>query len=155
MHAEASARHLRVHFAARILRPMKAEERSYIIGIVDDDRRVLESVGNLLESAGYDKRLFESGEAFLRGDAIEGVDALISDIRMPGMDGIELLQRVGTRRPQLPTILITASGLADLTAIRGTNYRGTFRKPIDAPALIETIAAALRSCADERRGNSR
>lgn len=124
---------------------MKTEERTYIIGIVDDDRRVLESVGNLLESAGYDKRLFDSGEAFLQGDAIGGVDALISDVRMPGMGGIELLQRVGTERPQLPTFLITASGLVDLSAVQGTNYRGTFRKPIDARALIETIAAALRS----------
>lgn len=123
---------------------MNTERRPYIIGIVDDDRRILESVGNLFESAGYDVRRFASGEAFLQGDAIEGVDALISDIRMPGMNGIELLQRVSSKRPQLPVILITGGDL-DLAEIQGANYRGVFCKPIDATGLIETIAAALKT----------
>lgn len=123
---------------------MSTAQRPYLIGVADDDRRVLESVGNLLESSGYEVRLFDSGEEFLRSDAIEGVDALICDIRMPGMDGIEVLRRVGLRRPQLPVILITACGDVEPTALRGTNYRGTFRKPIDAAALIETIAESLK-----------
>lgn len=124
---------------------MNSEHQPYVIGIVDDDRRVLESVGNLFESAGYDVRRFDSGEAFLQGDAIEGVDALISDIRMPGMNGLELLQRVSIKRPQLPVILITACGDVAVTAVQGANYRGIFCKPVDVSALIDTIAAALKS----------
>jgi len=123
---------------------MNTEGRPYMIGIVDDDRRVLESVGNLLESTGYDVHLFDSGEAFLDADVIGRIDALICDIRMPGMDGITLVQRVGMERPHLPVMLITACSDVDLTAIRGVNYRGIFRKPIDAAALIEAIAASLK-----------
>src|SRR6185437_16955695 len=124
--------------------PMNSPEWPYIIGIVDDDPRVLASLGNLLESTGYGVRLFDSGKAFLHAGAIDGIDALVCDIRMPGMDGIALLQRVGSKRPQLPIVLITACSDVDLSAIRGTNYRGLFRKPIDAAALIETLAVALK-----------
>lgn len=134
-----------MRFLVRILGSMNTEERAYIIGIVDDDRRVVESLGNLLESAGYCVRLFESGEVFLQTDGMNGIDALVCDIRMPGVDGIELLRRVGLKRPQLPVILITACGDIDLSKIRGTNYRGTFCKPIDATAFIEAIASALKS----------
>lgn len=123
---------------------MKTAERVYIIGIVDDDRRVLESLGNLLESAGYGVRLFDSGEAFLRSNGLGGIDILICDIRMSGVDGIQLLERVGISRPKLPVILITACSDVDLSGVRGANYRGTFRKPIDAAALIEAIGSALR-----------
>jgi len=123
---------------------MNHEDRAHVIGIVDDDRRVVESIGNLLESAGYGIRLYDSGEAFLQAGAMKDIDLLVCDIRMPGMDGIELLRRVGLERPQLPVILITACSELDLTRIRGTNHRGIFRKPIDGTALIEAIEAALK-----------
>src|SRR5690242_1394125 len=122
---------------------MNMEARAYVVGIVDDDQRVLESVGNLVESAGHSVRLFDSGEAFLQDDAMNGIDVLICDIRMPGMDGVELLRRVGIERPQLPVILITACSDVDLTRVRMSHNGGIFRKPIDAAALIEAIASVL------------
>jgi len=124
---------------------MKIEERPYVIAIADDDQRVLESLGELLESAGYSVRLFNSAEAFLRANAVNEIHALISDIRMPGVDGIELQQRVAAMRPELPVILITARSDVDLGAIRGSNNRGVFRKPVDAAELIKTLEAALKS----------
>jgi len=124
---------------------MNTEERACVIGIVDDDRRVVESVWNLLESAGYDVRLFDSGEGFLQAGAINDIDLLICDIRMPGMDGTELLRRLARERPRLPVILITACSDLDLTRIQGSNNRGVFRKPIDGTALIEAISAAIAS----------
>lgn len=123
------------------------EKRRYVIAIVDDDQRVLESLGNLFESAGYSVRLFDSAEAFLQADAVSGVDALISDIRMPSVDGIELQQRVGLERPQLPVILISATTDVDLPGIRQPNNRGVFRKPVDAAELIKSIGAALSGMA--------
>lgn len=127
-----------------ILRPMKMEERLYVIAIADDDHRVLESLGELLESAGYSVRLFNSAEAFLGADAVHEIDALISDIRMPGMDGIELQQRVGVMRPGLPVILITARSDVDLAGIPQPNNRGVFRKPVDGAELIKAIETALK-----------
>jgi FixJ family two-component response regulator len=123
---------------------MKIEERPNVIAIVDDDQRVLESLGNLLESAGYSVRLFESAEAFLQADAVNDIDVLISDIRMRVLDGIDLQQRVGVKRPQLPVILITAHCDVDMARIAQPNNRGVFRKPVDAAELIRAIEAALK-----------
>ena len=132
-------------FMAHILIPMKIEERPYVIAIADDDQRVLESLGELLESAGYSVRLFNSAEAFLRAAVVNEIDALISDIRMPGVDGIELQQRMAVMRPELPVILITARSDVDLGGIPRPNNRGIFRKPVDAAVLIKAIEAALKS----------
>ena len=123
---------------------MKIEERPYVIAIVDDDRRVLESLGELLESAGYSARLFDSAEAFLHADAVKEIDALISDIRMPGVDGIELQQRVGIECPQLPVILITARSDISPAVMPQPNNRGIFRKPVDGAELIKAIGAAVK-----------
>ncbi|HEX5458948.1 MAG TPA: response regulator [Steroidobacteraceae bacterium] len=123
---------------------MNTDEHAFIIGVLDDDRRVLESVGNLLESAGYQVRLFDSGEMFLQTEAMNGIDVLICDIRMPGVNGIEVLQQVSTKRPRLPVILITACSDFDSGGIPETSQR-VFRKPIDPTALIDAIAAAVKS----------
>ena len=131
-------------FIAHILNPMKIEARPYVIAIADDDERVLESLGELLESAGYSVRLFNSAEAFLRAGAVNEIDALISDIRMPGVDGVELQQRVAVVRPQLPVILITARSDVSLDGIPQPNNRGLFRKPVDGAQLIKAIEAALK-----------
>jgi len=123
---------------------MKIEERPYVIAIADDDQRVLASLGELLESAGYSVRLFNSAEALLRAEAVSEIDALISDIRMPGVDGIELQQRMAVMRPELPVILITARSDVDLGVIPRPNNRGIFRKPVDAAELIKALEAALQ-----------
>ena len=123
---------------------MNIEERPYIIAMVDDDQRVLESLGNLLESAGYSVCLFDSAEAFLQADAVNEIDVLISDIRMRVLDGIDLQQRVGVKRPQLPVILITAHSDVDAAGIAQPNNRGVFRKPVDAAELIKAIESALK-----------
>ena len=128
---------------------MKIDERPGVVAIVDDDSRVLESLGELLESAGYAVRLFDSAEAFLQAGALAQIDALISDIRMPGVDGVELQRRVAIERPQLPVILITARTDIDLASLPQANNRGIFHKPVDADELLRAIAAAL-SPADPR-----
>ena len=123
---------------------MKIEQRPCTIAVVDDDQRVLESLGNLLESAGYSVRLFDSGEAFLQGDAVNEIDVLISDVRMRVLDGIELQQRVGIKRPRLPVILITAHSDVDVAGTAHANNRGVFRKPVGAAELITAIESALK-----------
>jgi FixJ family two-component response regulator len=123
---------------------MKVEARPHLVAIVDDDRRVLESLGNLLESAAYSVCLFDSAEAFLQADAVNEIDILISDIRMRGVDGIEMQRRLAVKRPELPVILITAHSDADVAGIAEPNNRGVFRKPVDAAELIKAIESALK-----------
>jgi hypothetical protein len=77
------------------------------IAVVDDDQRILESLGSLLESADYAVRLLPSALALLESGCLAEIDCLISDIDMPVMDGFELLRTVHLARPELPIILIT------------------------------------------------
>ena len=78
-----------------------------VLAVIDDDERVLESLENLLESAGHTVRLFTSAQAFLEDEAFAKVDCVISDIGMPAIDGFELERLARAARPELPVILIT------------------------------------------------
>src|ERR1700675_1300759 len=79
----------------------------FTIAVVDDDRRILESLENLLESADYAVRSFASAAALLESGCLTEIDCLISDIDMPVMDGFELLGEIHAARPELPVIVIT------------------------------------------------
>ncbi|MCS0495301.1 response regulator [Ancylobacter sp. MQZ15Z-1] len=113
-----------------------------VVAIVDDDPRPLESLEELLESAGYATRSFLSAESLLL-DGLSGVDLLITDIGMPGMNGFALRDLVAKISPGLPVFLITARHeLADRErAIDGGSF---FRKPFDAKALLAAVGDALR-----------
>src|SRR5215470_228002 len=85
-----------------------------VVAAIDDDRRVRESIQSMLESAGYDAVTFESGEAFLESGALSGVACLVADVRLPGIDGLELQRRVRRDRPNMPIIFITAHDDEDI-----------------------------------------
>ncbi|MBW9064819.1 response regulator [Rhizobium herbae] len=116
-------------------------ETRHVVGIVDDDPRLLESVGDLLESAGYLARAFPSASSLL-GSGLADLDVLITDIGMPAMNGFELRDLVKKSRPELPVFLITGRHeIADQGRAQGIS--GFFRKPFDAQALLAAIADAL------------
>ena len=125
---------------------MKQSRPNPIIGVVDDDQRVLESLQNLLESADYDVRLYSSARALLESAYFPEMDCLISDIDMPVMDGFELLRAVRAARPQLPIILITGHPelLRDLPPLDPGRYQ-LFKKPFDVQKLLTAVSDALRS----------
>lgn len=116
--------------------------QSPVVAIVDDDPRLLESLQDLLESAGYAARSFSSVESLLAG-GLSGVDVIIADIGMPGTDGFELRDLVKRVRPELPVFLVTGRHeIADQNRAQGVS--GFFRKPFDAPALLAAVDNALR-----------
>jgi FixJ family two-component response regulator len=122
---------------------MARATRHVVVG-VDDDFRVRESIESLVESAGYAPRVFASAEEFLQSGILSGATCLITDVRMRGMDGIELQRRIRLERPKLPVIFITAH-YDDETRKRALN-EGAVRflyKPFDAVDLLEAIQAAL------------
>jgi len=118
----------------------------YTIAVVDDDRRILESLKNLLESADYAVRSFASTAVLLESDCLAELDCLISDIDMPVMDGFELLRVAHAARPELPVILITGHPemLNRLPAIDPGHYR-LFTKPFDGQELLTAVSDALRN----------
>lgn len=112
-----------------------------IVAVVDDDLRVLESLGELLESAGHAVRTFSSGRSLLDSESVPEIDCLISDIGMPGIDGFELERLMRLARPGLPVILITARD--ELAELAEGRHHCLFRKPFDGQALLTAIGNAL------------
>ena len=113
-----------------------------VVAVVDDDPRLLESMEDLLESAGYAARSFSSARSLLIS-GLSGVDVLITDIGMPGMDGFELCDLVKKVRPDLPMFLITGRHeIADADRAQGVSE--CFRKPFDAKVMLAAISNALR-----------
>jgi FixJ family two-component response regulator len=111
---------------------------------VDDDFRVRESMESLVESAGYAALMFSSAEGFLLSGALAKTICLVTDVRMRGMDGIELQRRVRLERPQLPVIFISAH--QDDEARKGALDGGALSflyKPFDAAELLGAIQNAL------------
>ena len=117
-----------------------------VIAVVDDDRRVLESLENLLDSANYDVRSFSTGKALLESRGLLEIDCLISDVAMPLMDGFELARTVQAVRPGLPVILVTGRPelLHRAPPDRPGHYR-VFKKPFDGQELLTALALMLRS----------
>jgi FixJ family two-component response regulator len=113
---------------------------------VDDDFRVRESMQSLVESAGYTALMFSSGEEFLQSGALPGTICLVTDVRMPGIDGIELQCRIRLERPQLPVIFISAH-YDDATRRRALDGGAVafLYKPFDAAELLGTIKTALNN----------
>ena len=118
----------------------------YAVAVIDDDERVLESLENLLESAGHTVRLFTSAQAFLNDEAFAKVDCVISDIGMPAIDGFELERLARAARPELPVILITGRQ-EFIKGPQATHRVGTeiLLKPVSEQELLRAISKALKS----------
>lgn len=112
-----------------------------LVAIVDDDRRLLDSLEELLESAGHAVRLFSSAQNLIDSDVLSEIDCLITDVGMPGMDGFELQRLMGQRRPGLPVILIT--GRHEIAERPQAKHDWFFRKPFDGQTLLAAIGDAL------------
>jgi FixJ family two-component response regulator len=125
---------------------MTAPPSGFVVAVVDDDESVLRSLEYLLESADHVVRLYASGGALLASGSLPEIDCLISDIDMPGIDGIELIQQVRTARPGLPLIIITGypETLQRLRLLSMSNFRH-FTKPFRGPELLEALSQALPS----------
>ena len=115
----------------------------YVVAVVDDDHRILESLEDLLESAGHAVRLFPSAVAFLENDGYAEIDCLISDIGMPVVDGFELQRLVKAARPELPVILITGRHEMDDQQIAAN--QDFFQKPFDGQELLAAVNRALQA----------
>ena len=117
----------------------------YIIAAVDDDQRILKSLGDLLESADHTVRLFASAPALLESGCLAEIDCVISDIGMPVMDGFELMRALHAVWPGLPVIFITghAEMMNRLPPVDLARYR-LFKKPFDGEELLTAVSDALR-----------
>jgi len=115
------------------------------ISIVDDDESVREALVGLMQSHGYGADAFESGESFLNAEHRGRCDCLIADMHMPGMTGLELMDRLAAVGQVVPTILITARHDENVRAhALQAGARCYLAKPFSEAALLTCIRSALK-----------
>jgi FixJ family two-component response regulator len=116
-----------------------------LVSIVDDDESVRDSLPDLLRQLGFDAQAFSSAEAFLASEFVNETRCLILDIVMPGMSGPELQRELISRRQDIPTIFITASGDKNLRPrLLADGAVECLHKPFSDVALLDALKAALR-----------
>ena len=125
-----------------------------IVHIVDDDEAVRQSLAFLLGSAGLTVRLYESAAAFLAGLSVVKKGCLITDVRMPEMSGIELLQQLRLKACNLPAIVITGHGDVPL-AVEAMKAGAVdfIEKPFDQEAILNAVRSALNRDSSEEGGD--
>src|SRR6267378_3064559 len=115
--------------------------------IVDDDLALLQALPQALQLRmdGVTVDTADSGAAALVQMAAKDYDAIVTDLKMPGMDGLELLAEIRTQRPDTPALMITGHGEHDLVvhALRGGAY-DFIQKPIDRDPLAHLDRPAQR-----------
>lgn len=113
--------------------------------VVEDEEPLRRAYGRMLEGAGFATILVASGREALEAIEQNEVAAVVSDINMPGMDGMELLRAVRERDLDLPVVLVTGSPTV-ASAARAVEY-GALRylvKPVEKETLVETIGRAVK-----------
>jgi two-component system response regulator GlrR len=124
---------------AAMLQPASAH-----VLVVDDDPDLLRLLSLRLRATGYRVTAVDSAESALSRVAVERPDLVLSDVRLPGRDGLALFDELRERHPSLPVILLTAHGtIPDAVAATARGVFGYLTKPFDSQALLEKIRQAL------------
>ncbi len=115
-----------------------------MVAVIEDDESYRGAIQRLLKSAGLSVQSFASAEDFLSAGLQHETGCLITDIRMPGMSGLDLQTKLNADQCPIPTIFITAHGDEDmrLQAMRGGAVKFMV-KPFDCAALLECVRVAL------------
>ena len=125
---------------------MAIQGKAQMVAIVDDDDLMRTALLGLLKSAGLLAQAFASADQFLRSGDQHDTACLITDIRMPGMSGLELQAQLNADQCRIPTIFITAHGDAKMRmqAMRAGAVE-FLAKPFNDEALLESVRAAMES----------
>jgi FixJ family two-component response regulator len=115
-----------------------------MIYIIDDDSSVRESLSDLVQSLGFAAATFGSAEEYLQSGRINSTSCVVTDVRMPGMSGIDLQRRLIADRKDIPIIFITSFPDENSRArALKAGAIGYLRKPFDDHSLIECLDQAL------------
>jgi FixJ family two-component response regulator len=115
-----------------------------VIAVVDDDDSFRHAIMSFIRSLGYAVVQFASAEAFLKSDRLTETDCLISDVQMPGMNGVELQAKLTAQGHHLPIIFMTA--LPEIKAraqALAAGAIGFLAKPFNDEMLITCLSKAL------------
>ncbi len=120
--------------------------RSKKVWVIDDDRSIRWVLEKALQKADFDVTCFPSADGVMSSLSREQPDVMVSDVRMPGMDGLSLLDKVQQEYPDLPVIIMTAH--SDLDSAVAAFHGGAFEylpKPFDVDEAVEQVSRACRN----------
>jgi len=123
--------------------------------VIDDDEAMRDSLEFLLGAADFDVTLFESAQLFLDAVPVVGLGCVVSDVRMPGIDGIELLKRLKAERRAFPVLIMTGHGDVPL-AVEAMKLGAVdfLEKPFEDDRLIGMIDIALKQAESGARSEA-
>ncbi len=123
-----------------------------LIHVVDDDDGFRTAVARLLRASGYDVALHESGERFLEAHPPDGPGCILLDLRMAGLSGLELQERLIGSNNDLPVIFLTGAGdiPTSVHAIKA-GAEDFLSKPVSKEILLNAVRRALDRCESEHR----
>jgi FixJ family two-component response regulator len=126
-----------------------------MISIIDDDRIVREAVGDLVQSLGYEVATFDSAEGFLDSGRLAETSCLITDLQLPGVNGLELQTKLLADGASLPIIFITAFPQEKFRK-RAMNAGavGFLNKPFEEHVFLDCLDTALKASKGTRRKHS-
>ena len=134
---------------------MTNDKSGPIIYLVDDDEAVRDALGMLLKSIGLEHETFASALDFLQSYDARRHSCLVADIRMPGLSGLELQQRLNERRSEIPIIFITGHGDVPMAVTAMKSGAVDFlQKPFRDQDLIDRIHKALDRDGERRKGRA-
>jgi FixJ family two-component response regulator len=117
-----------------------------LIAVIDDDESFRTALVENLDSLGYETRGFACAEEFITSGAVASYNCVITDIHMPGMDGLDLARLLAERRYAVPVVIITARldlGIDARAAATGATC--VLRKPFKTEALIDCLEKVLKA----------
>jgi DNA-binding NtrC family response regulator len=123
---------------------VRRKKKSGRILVVDDEHDVRESIKRFLTYEGYEVTTAESGAVAVERASAEPFDVVLTDLRMPGMSGLETLIALKRQQPDLPVILVT--GYASAETVSQCMREGAFdyvNKPFELPDMLRLIQAAI------------
>ena len=125
---------------------MATKDKPRLVAIVDDDESIRSSLLGLMKAMDFRSQAFESAEEFLKSGAQGNTACLITDIRLPGISGLELQSKLNADHHRIPIIFITGHGdeKVRMQALRAGAVE-FLMKPFDDQAMIDSIRAALES----------
>jgi len=123
------------------IRPGSPMHNTVVIAVVDDDKAIRSALASLLRASGYRVQTYCGARAFLASTDLAQVHCLISDIQMPGMSGLELLEALRAQGLRIPVIFVTAH--PDDVNTRVPEVVACLPKPFQADDLLSHIKQAL------------
>jgi two-component system response regulator FixJ len=123
--------------------------------VIDDDEAVRDSIGFLLKTADIVARTYDSAVSFLAAMPMDDVGCVVTDVRMPELNGIDLLRRLKQLNVSVPVVVITGHGdvpmAVEAMKIGASDF---LEKPFDDTALLDAVRAALGHGAEDRARNA-